>query len=95
MATHPSIIAERKRLRRLGFFPTAGRVLSHQRLGAHYMRVVEYHTNGFSSLYVEAYETHAKARKAKIVPLNELVHLVQNVSPREYKAITSRRKPRT
>lgn len=97
-------------MRRAGFKGRAGRVLAKVSEGrAHYMRVVEYafatHLDSYISTpsgkaaiaapFVELWETHRGGRGARIVPLSELVHLVQNVGSDEFWQIAARRRPNT
>jgi len=80
-------------MRRAGWNGVAHRVISKSRSGAHYMRVVAYVVGDELVPYVELWETHDRARRARIVPLADLVHLVQNVGPDEMKQIAGRKKP--
>jgi hypothetical protein len=93
MPTPHCIILERRRMRRAGFTGRVTKVLSKLRDGAHYMRVVSYTLDGVVVPYVELWETHDRARRARIVPLIELVHLVQNVGLTEFEQIAHRRRP--
>lgn len=94
MATPHCIQLERRRMRRAGFEGVAGTVLSKTRCGSHYLRVVSYAFKAGAVPFVELWETHDRARRARIVPLSDLVHLVQNVGVEELQTITSRRRPR-
>lgn len=62
---------------------------------AHAIRVVPYESpDGQQTLCAELWESHDRARRARIVPLSDLVHLIQNISADEFRAICKRRKPR-
>lgn len=94
MATPHCIILERRRMRRSGFKGKVGKVLSKSRSGAHHVRVVTYVLGEVPVPYVELWETHDRARRARIVPLADLVHVIQNLGLDEMKQIASRRRPR-
>lgn len=81
-------------MRRAGWTGTALKVITKLRDGAHYMRVVNYTVDNAVVPYVELWETHDRARRARIVPLTEMVHLVQNVGLVEFEQIAHRRRPR-
>lgn len=91
--TPSAVLKERRRMRRNGFVMRAGRPLWHVRDGrAHHIRVVPYQAEATTTLYVELWETHDRARRARIVPLSEVVHLLQNIGKVEFSTIAKRRK---
>lgn len=93
--TAKAIVNERRRMRRNGFKGAAGRVLSSTRDSrSHSIRVVLYRfRDGTESPFIELWESHDRARRAKIVPLSELVHVIQNLDEAEFWAIAQRKKP--
>ena len=94
--TPRSVAAERRRMRRAGELGRAHRVLWHVVDGrAHHLRAVTYIDDATlsASTFVELWESHDRGRRARIVPLCRLVHLVQNVSADELASISSRRRP--
>jgi hypothetical protein len=91
--TSKSVLAERRRLRLAGLpLARARRVIAHHSDADrnHHARVVMYG----NAPHVELWETHDRARRARVVPLRDLVHIVQNMSAEEMAAIAKRRRPR-
>jgi hypothetical protein len=93
--TAKAIINERRRMRRKGFRGRAGEVIASIRDSrSHSLRIVLYaFTGGPPQPFIELWESHDRARRAKIVPLSELVHVIQNLSESEFWAIAARKKP--
>lgn len=96
MSSPKAVINERARMRRRGFKGRAGRIVFKARDGAHYLRVVEYNFGVrlvTKSLFVEVWESHDRARRARVAPLAELVHLLQNIGEDEFWQVCARAKP--
>lgn len=96
--TARAVLLERRRLRRGGFRGRAHTVLfTHRDSRSHSIRVVLYafgnRRRPTLQPFVELWESHDRARRARIVPLSELVHLVQNVGEMEFWQIAARRRP--
>lgn len=90
------VLAERRRMRRAGTLGVATRVHSHHVDGrAHHLRVVDYalDPHDYPTPHVELWESHDRGRRARIVPLCLLVHLIQNIGADELASIAARRRP--
>lgn len=94
--TARAVLNERQRMRRTGFKGTAGYVYFCAGDGrSHNLRVVEYtFPDRRIKKYVELWEAHDRARRARILPLADLVHVVQNLSADELKTAANRKRPR-
>ena len=77
-----------------GFLGQRGDVLAEAAEGGHALRVVSYvFPCGSAALYVEAAEAHDGHRGAGLLPLSDVVHLVQNITDEERWRIAFRGEP--
>lgn len=101
MSVPASIKRERARMKRAGFLgrPERAAVSCFSDDRTHYMAIRRYTFPAVPALdlephtraYVEIWETHDRGGRAKIVPVRDLVHCMQNMQSHEFACMCTRR----